>query len=145
MFFAITSSKPQCQSLCCAIGLDLKRECFSHGQLYVTMSKATYPSNIYLSKKNATITKSQTESTRLYCPQIRKTYNTFEFIWKSVCRFFYFSVPYSCRKWILFDYKFMIHRTNNIYFTAVNVLHLLPYNRSDIQIWILWGIYLYTW
>lgn len=49
--FAIISNKAQGQSLCGPTRLDLKHACFTDGQLYVAMSKITYPSNINLFTK----------------------------------------------------------------------------------------------
>src|SRR5258705_1434158 len=45
--FAITINKTQGQSLK-VTGLDLTYECFSHGQLYVGMSRAMDPSRLYI-------------------------------------------------------------------------------------------------
>ena len=40
LYFAITINKPQGQSLD-RVGVDLSSKCFSHGQLYVTLSRVT--------------------------------------------------------------------------------------------------------
>jgi len=45
--FAITINKSQGQSLS-VTGIDLRDECFSHGQLYVAMSRAENPKNLYV-------------------------------------------------------------------------------------------------
>lgn len=46
--FAIPTNKAQFQSFSSAIGLHLNHECFTHAQLYVTMSRTTHPSNIHI-------------------------------------------------------------------------------------------------
>jgi hypothetical protein len=45
--FAITINKSQGQSLS-VTGIDLRDECFSHGQFYVAMSRAENPKNLYV-------------------------------------------------------------------------------------------------
>ena len=45
--FAITINKSQGQSLT-VTGLELTDECFSHGQLYVGMSRAKDPTKLYI-------------------------------------------------------------------------------------------------
>ncbi|CDF40383.1 ATP dependant DNA helcase [Chondrus crispus] len=44
--FALTTNKAQGQSFGGRIGLDLRDHCFSHGQLYVALSRTTYPGNV---------------------------------------------------------------------------------------------------
>ncbi|CDF39734.1 unnamed protein product [Chondrus crispus] len=44
--FALTTDKAQGQSFGGRIGLDLRDHCFSHGQLYVALSRTTHPSNV---------------------------------------------------------------------------------------------------
>ena len=44
--FALTTNKAQGQSFGGKLGLDLREECFSHGQLYVALSRTTHPSNV---------------------------------------------------------------------------------------------------
>lgn len=44
--FALTANKSQGQSFGGRIGLDLRDMCFSHGQLYVALSRTTHPSNV---------------------------------------------------------------------------------------------------
>ena len=44
--FALTTNRAQGQSFDGRIGLDLQDHCFSHGQLYVALSRTTYPSNV---------------------------------------------------------------------------------------------------
>ncbi|CDF33944.1 ATP dependant DNA helicase PIF1 [Chondrus crispus] len=44
--FALTTNKAQGQSFGGRIGLDLRDHCFSHGQLYVALSRTTHPSNV---------------------------------------------------------------------------------------------------
>ena len=51
--FAMTINKAQGQSICGRLGLDLRHDCFSHGQLYVALSRATHPKNIYVCTKNS--------------------------------------------------------------------------------------------
>jgi len=46
--FALTTNKAQGQSFSGRLGLDLRDECFSHGQLYVALSRTTHPSNLTL-------------------------------------------------------------------------------------------------
>ena len=46
--FAMTVNKAQGQSISGKLGLDLRFECFSHGQLYVALSRATHPKNIFV-------------------------------------------------------------------------------------------------
>src|SRR5258705_7266800 len=47
--FAITINKSQGQSLkVTGLGLDFTYECFSHGQIYVGMSRAMDPSKLYI-------------------------------------------------------------------------------------------------
>ena len=45
--FAMTITKAQGQSISGRLGLDLRDVCFSPGQLYVALSRATHPKNIY--------------------------------------------------------------------------------------------------
>ena len=45
--FAMTINKSQGQSLN-VTGIDLRDECFSRGQLYVAMSRAENPKNLYV-------------------------------------------------------------------------------------------------
>ncbi|CDF77418.1 ATP dependant DNA helicase [Chondrus crispus] len=56
MCFALTTNKAQGQSFGGRIGLDLRDHCFSHGQLYVALSRTTHPSNftILTSESDAT-------------------------------------------------------------------------------------------
>ncbi|CDF35745.1 ATP dependant DNA Helicase Pif1 [Chondrus crispus] len=44
--FALTTNKAQGQSFGGRIGLDLRDHCFSHGQLYVALSRTTHSSNV---------------------------------------------------------------------------------------------------
>ena len=44
--FAFTTNKVQDQSFGGRIGLDLQDYCFSHGHLYVALSRTTHPSNV---------------------------------------------------------------------------------------------------
>ena len=44
--FGITVNKAQGQSFSGNLGLDIKDECFSHGQLYVALSRTTHPSQL---------------------------------------------------------------------------------------------------
>ncbi|CDF38382.1 ATP dependant DNA Helicase PIF1 [Chondrus crispus] len=44
--FTLTTNKAQGQSFGGRIGLDLRDHCFSHGQLYVALSRTTHPSNV---------------------------------------------------------------------------------------------------
>ncbi|CDF37017.1 ATP dependant DNA helicase [Chondrus crispus] len=44
--FALTTNKAQGQSFGGRIGLDLRDHCFSHGQLYVALSRTTHPGNV---------------------------------------------------------------------------------------------------
>ena len=46
--FAMTINKAQGQSISGKLGLDLRHDCFSHGQLYVALSRATHPRNIFV-------------------------------------------------------------------------------------------------
>lgn len=45
--FAITINKAQGQSFS-VIGVDLREDCFAHGQLYVALSRIGNPSNQYI-------------------------------------------------------------------------------------------------
>ncbi len=45
-------NKSQCQSLHGYLGIDLSSSCFSHGQLYDTLSRATRPEKVYMSTEN---------------------------------------------------------------------------------------------
>ena len=54
--FAITINKSQGQSLNIT-GIDLRDECFSHGQLYVAMSRAKDPKNLYILTNENNFTK----------------------------------------------------------------------------------------
>jgi ATP-dependent DNA helicase PIF1 len=49
--FAMTINKSQGQSLN-VTGIDLRDECFSHGQFYVAMSRAENPKNLYVLAEN---------------------------------------------------------------------------------------------
>ncbi|CDF38383.1 unnamed protein product [Chondrus crispus] len=44
--FALTTKKAQGQSFGGRTGLDLRDHCFSHGQLYVALSRTTHLSNV---------------------------------------------------------------------------------------------------
>lgn len=44
--FAMTTNKAQGQSFPSKLGLDIRSECFSHGQLYVALSRTTHPGNV---------------------------------------------------------------------------------------------------
>ena len=44
--FAMTINKAQGQSISGKLGLDLSYGCFSHGQLYVAISRAKHPKNL---------------------------------------------------------------------------------------------------
>ena len=46
--FAMTINKAQGQSVSGKLGLDLSSSCFSHGQLYVALSRTTDPRNLYV-------------------------------------------------------------------------------------------------
>ena len=48
--FAMTINKAQGQTFGSKVGIDVVPECFSHGQLYVALSRATHPNLIYLRK-----------------------------------------------------------------------------------------------
>ena len=50
--FAITIDKAQDQSVPGKLGLDLCSPCFAHGQLYVALSRATHPENVYVCTGN---------------------------------------------------------------------------------------------
>ncbi|CDF33021.1 unnamed protein product [Chondrus crispus] len=56
--FALTTNKAQGQSFGGRIGLDLRDHCFSHGQLYVALSKTTHPGNVTV------LTRESNETTR---------------------------------------------------------------------------------
>ncbi|CDF39089.1 ATP dependant DNA helicase [Chondrus crispus] len=56
--FALTTNKAQGRSLGGRIGLDLRDHCFSHGQLYVALSRTTHPSNVTI------LTRESDETTR---------------------------------------------------------------------------------
>ena len=49
--FAITTNKAQGQSFSGHVGLDLRSDCFTHGQLYVAMSRVTHPNNLTIITK----------------------------------------------------------------------------------------------
>ena len=56
--FAMTINKAQGQSISGKLGLDLSYPCFSHGQLYVAMSRTTHPKNLFvLSSESNRMTK----------------------------------------------------------------------------------------
>ena len=44
--FGVTTNKAQGQSFGGSLGLDLRDEVFSHGQLYVALSRTTHPANL---------------------------------------------------------------------------------------------------
>ena len=44
--FAMTINKAQGQSIQSNLGIDLSDPCFSHGQLFVALSRTTHPSNV---------------------------------------------------------------------------------------------------
>ena len=46
--FAMTINKAQGQSIPGRLVIDLASPCFAHGQLYVALSRATHPGNVYL-------------------------------------------------------------------------------------------------
>lgn len=46
--FAMTINKAQGQSVSGKLGIDLSSGCFSHGQLYVALSRTTHPKNVYM-------------------------------------------------------------------------------------------------
>ncbi|CDF36294.1 unnamed protein product [Chondrus crispus] len=56
--FAPTTNKAQGQSFGGRIGLDLRDHCFSHGQLYVALSRTTHPGNVTV------LTRESNETTR---------------------------------------------------------------------------------
>ncbi|CDF32173.1 unnamed protein product [Chondrus crispus] len=56
--FALTTNKAQGQSFGRRIGLDLRDHCFSHGQLYVALSRTTHPGNVTV------LTRESNETTR---------------------------------------------------------------------------------
>ncbi|CDF35670.1 partial DNA helicase [Chondrus crispus] len=56
--FALTTNKAQGQSFGGRIGLDLRDYCFSHGQLYVALSRTTHPGNVTV------LTRESNETTR---------------------------------------------------------------------------------
>ncbi|CDF41007.1 ATP dpendant DNA helicase [Chondrus crispus] len=56
--FALTTNKAQGQSFGDRIGLDLRDHCFSHGQLYVALSRTTHPGNVTV------LTRESNETTR---------------------------------------------------------------------------------
>ncbi|CDF37673.1 unnamed protein product [Chondrus crispus] len=56
--FALTTNKAQGQSFGGRIGLDLRDHCFSHGQLYVALSRTTHPGNVTV------LTRESNETTR---------------------------------------------------------------------------------
>ncbi|CDF41122.1 unnamed protein product [Chondrus crispus] len=56
--FALTTNKAQGQSFGGRIGLDLRDHCFSHGQLYVALSRNTHPGNVTV------LTRESNETTR---------------------------------------------------------------------------------
>ncbi|CDF33589.1 Putativ ATP dependant DNA helicase [Chondrus crispus] len=56
--FALTTNKAQGQSFGGRIGLDSRDHCFSHGQLYVALSRTTHPGNVTV------LTRESNETTR---------------------------------------------------------------------------------
>ena len=50
--FAMTVNKAQGQSMSGRLGLDLSHPCFSHGQLYVALSRTTHPKNLFILTPN---------------------------------------------------------------------------------------------
>ena len=44
--FGLTTNESQGASFGGALGLDMREECFSHGQLYVALSRTTHPGNV---------------------------------------------------------------------------------------------------
>ncbi len=44
----MTINKAQGQSVPSKLGIDLSSSCFAHGQLYVALSRATHPKNVYV-------------------------------------------------------------------------------------------------
>jgi len=46
--FAMTINKEQGQSVSGKLGIDLTSSCFSHGQLYVALSRTTHPKNVHI-------------------------------------------------------------------------------------------------
>jgi len=46
--FAMTINKAQGQSVSGKLGIDLTSSCFSHGQLYVALSRTTHPKNVHI-------------------------------------------------------------------------------------------------
>ena len=50
--FAMTVNKAQGQSVSGRLGLDLTHPCFSHGQLYVALSRTTHPKNLFILTPN---------------------------------------------------------------------------------------------
>jgi len=44
--FGLTTNKAQGSSFSAALGLDFRDDCFSHGQLYVGLSRTTHPANV---------------------------------------------------------------------------------------------------
>ncbi len=51
--FTMTINKAQGQSVPGKLGIDLSSLCFAHGQLYVALSRAIHPGNVYLCTENA--------------------------------------------------------------------------------------------
>ena len=52
--FAMTINKAQGQSIPGALGIDLHGQCFSHGKLYVALSRTTSPRNVFICTANGT-------------------------------------------------------------------------------------------
>ena len=50
--FAMTVNKAQGQSVSGRLGLDLTHPCFSHGQLYVALSRTIHPKNLFILMPN---------------------------------------------------------------------------------------------
>ena len=46
--FGLTTNKSQGSSFGGRLGLDLRDECFSHGQLYVALSRTTHPGKVHV-------------------------------------------------------------------------------------------------
>ncbi len=51
--FAMKINKTQAQSVLSKLGIDLSSSCFAHGHLYVTLSRATHPENVFVCLGNS--------------------------------------------------------------------------------------------
>ena len=86
--FAMTINEAQGQSISGRLRLDLRHDCFSHGQLYVALSRATHPKNIFVctakgikQTKNVVYPEAITllSACKIYSSQIRE--NSYPQVW----------------------------------------------------------------